>query len=189
MIDQKMNVAVEKSNLVLEHINFSENDKLISTSKIIHAVKSITKTQIGIRYIPFSKLNIEENYGAMMRVVKKNGEEIAEIFINSDNDSEYQRFSLVHELGHLITGRHNLDHDGFVISTHIDQNVFSIEEKDYISNSYLLNEQIANVFALRTLIPFKSLMSRLDDSSDLKKIANSFGVTKEAIISRIALGE
>lgn len=195
MIDERMNIAVTKSNLVLDNITISENEKIVPTSKIINAVKNITRTKIGIDYVSFSKLQIDGNYGAMMRVIEKEkekekeNEKIAEIFINSDNDKEYQRFSLVHELGHLITNHHNVNQKDFIISAHINQNVFSIDEKDYSDNTYLLNEQIANVFALRTLIPFKELMMRLEKTGDLNKIANSFGVTKEAIISRIALGE
>lgn len=191
MIDEKLKIAVEKSNLVLKTVNFDNEDSIIPTSKIINSIKSLTGAKIGIDYVSFSKLEIDADFGAMMRVTKNSDNtKTAEIFINSDRDSSYQRFSLVHELGHLITECYNFSPDNkkFTLSTHINQSVFSIDKEAYDKSEYLLNEQIANVFALRTLIPFNKLIERLEENSDLNKIAKSFGVTKDAIISRIALG-
>lgn len=191
MIDEKLNVAVEKSDLVLKKLKIRKDERMIPTKDILNAVKEITGFKISVGYTSFSEFKELDNCGAMMCVIKNDDTTFARILINSDNSPKYKRFSLVHELGHLITNRHTISssENQFMISTHIDQNIFSLDKKVYDKDEYLLNEQIANVFALRTIIPFDALMYRLKNYSDLDEIANIFGVTKEAVISRIALGE
>lgn len=196
MIDEKLQIAVDTSNIILDKLKEQSNDdKMVQTSRIINLVKAVTNSKIGIDYISFKENGLPYQCGAMMRVDKENSDDgleykKASIFINSDMDNAYQRFSLVHELGHLMTERYNTEaNDGkYTMSTHIVQDVFSINKKAYDKNDFLLNEQIANVFALRVLIPFEKLRKELRESGDLDAIATSFGVTKEAIISRIALG-
>lgn len=195
MIDENLKIGFEKSNLLLMYLlkEIPEDDYMVSTRKIINLVKNLTNTKIGIDYKSFSSLKNKSasNYGAMMSVYKDGNNRIAEIIINSDKDDEYQRFSLVHELGHLMTDKNNfeLDNKRFMLSTHINWNMFSIPKEKYDNNTLLLNEQIANVFALRVLIPFEKLYKKIEESSDLNEIATSFGVTKDAVVSRIALGE
>lgn len=193
MIDEKLEIAILKSdelNAKLENEAKLENG-MVSTKRILHMVQHCTNTRIGIAYVSFSKaLGPHSSYGAMMRVYNEHEQQIADIVVNSDMDIEYQRFSLVHELGHLMTERYNVDEKdkGYKISAHINQDVFSISKEEYEEDESLLNEQIANVFALRVLIPFKELMKRIDSNDNLSEIAKSFGVTKDAVISRIVLG-
>lgn len=195
MIDEKLKVGFEQSNRLLDSLlkEIPDNKYMIPTGKIINLVKSITDTRIGIDYKSFSTLTNKNasNYGAMMSVYKENDNKIAEIIINSDKEDEYQRFSLVHELGHLMTDKNNFElvDKRFKLSTHINWNMFTIPKEKYDNSTLLLNEQIANVFALRVLIPFEKLHKKLNECDDLNEIALSFGVTKDAIISRIALGE
>ena len=193
MIDEKLKIAVDKSNelnKMLENEAKLENG-MISTKRILHMVQHCTKTRIGVAYLPFSKaLGKSSNYGAMMSVYNEDEQQVADIIVNSDMDAEYQRFSLIHELGHLMTGKYNVEEKskGYKISAHINQDVFSIPKEEYDRDVSLLNEQIANVFALRVLIPFNELMKRIDSNGNLNEIAKSFGVTRDAIISRIVLG-
>lgn len=202
MIDEKLQIAVEKSNIILDLLKKEKafDNGMISTKRIIYIVQNYIHASIGVAYSPFSKISKElSSCGAMLGLSKEdsNGESknVARIIVNSESDIENQRFSLVHELGHLMTEKYNFEdsnndssNENFKISAHINQNLFSIPKEDYEKNDTLLNEQIANVFALRVLIPFEELMKRLNNNDNLKEIADSFGVTKDAIISRLALG-
>lgn len=196
MIDEKLSIAVEQSNKIIDQLNNENKTEtgLISTKRILNIVQYNTNTKIGIDYISFSnalKSDKSLNYGAMMCVYKENNQQIADIVINNDISAECQRFSLVHELGHLMTGKYNIEEKGnrYKISAHINQDVFSIPKEEYDKYEFLLNEQIANVFALRILIPYGQLRKKINECGNLDIIAKHFGVEKDAIISRLALGE
>ena len=74
----------------------------------------------------------------------------------------------------------------FTLSTHIDYNLSHIDKEKY-ENPFLLNEEIANIFALRVLLPLKPLMDEITKLKDLKKVAAHFGVPEEAVNSRLNL--
>lgn len=197
MIDEKLKIAEEKANEVLDKLN-TENcleDSMVSTKMILRVVQQCTNTIIGIAYTSFSDFfgdnKALNKCGAMMSVYKDdNDKQIAKIVVNADMEPEYQRFSLVHELGHLMTGKHNIENkNSYKLSAHINQNVFSIAKTTYDNDEDMLNEQIANVFALKVLIPFNKLIPKISKDYNIEDVAAEFGVKEQAIISRIALGE
>lgn len=118
----------------------------------------------------------------------------ATIILNSNEniDDKFRRFSLIHELGHLITGKYNVQSNvdkkktKFILSSHIDYALSHISEKEY-ADEFLLNEEIANIFALRVLLPLKPLLVEITKLKDLKKVAAHFGVPEEAVNSRLNL--
>ncbi len=132
-----------------------------------------------------------------MKTVLDEDENVTEatIIINSSKAAEFQRFSLLHELGHLVTKTWttpSFEEDAstthYTLSTHIDYDVTNISEKEYRSNSYLLREQIANIFALRVLMPSKQFYQKLRDFNDIEEMADFFGLNKEAVVSRAQIG-
>ena len=114
----------------------------------------------------------------------------ATIVLNADTDTEFQRFSLLHELGHLVTfnGDEPIDSSNYILSTHINYNVTSIPKEKYDKNKYLLKEQIANIFALRVLMPSNQFYEKMLELKDISAVAKFFGLTKDAVISRMMIG-
>ena len=193
MNDDRFNIAFEKSNLILEKID-TENNKMIDTQQVIDAVSEVTKTEIYVLKADFSGIKNAGRYGAMMSVVERGKKRKATIILNSNEniDDKFRRFSLIHELGHLITGKYNAQSNvdkkktKFTLSSHIDYTLSHISEKEY-ADEFLLNEEIANIFALRVLLPLKPLMVEITKLKDLKKVAAHFGVPEEAVNLRINL--
>lgn len=193
MNDDRFNIAFEKSKLILEKID-TENNKMIDTQQVIDAVSEVTKTEIYVLKADFSGIKNAGRYGAMMSVVERGKKRKATIILNSNEniDDKFRRFSLIHELGHLITGKYNAQSNvdkkktKFTLSSHIDYTLSHISEKEY-ADEFLLNEEIANIFALRVLLPLKPLMVEITKLKDLKKVAAHFGVPEEAVNSRLNL--
>lgn len=193
MNDDRFNIAFEKSNLILEKID-TENNKMIDTQQVIDAVSEVTKTEIYVLKADFSGINNAGRYSSMMSVVERGKKRKATIILNSNEniDDKFRRFSLIHELGHLITGKYNAQSNvdkkktKFTLSSHIDYTLSHISEKEY-ADEFLLNEEIANIFALRVLLPLKPLMVEITKLKDLKKVAAHFGVPEEAVNSRLNL--
>lgn len=193
MNDDRFNIAFEKSNLILEKID-TENNKMIDTQQVIDAVSEVTKTEIYVLKADFSGIKNAGRYGAMMSVVERGKKRKATIILNSNEniDDKFRRFSLMHELGHLITGKYNAQSNvdkkktKFILSSYIDYALSHISEKEY-ADEFLLNEEIANIFALRVLLPLKPLMVEITKLKDLKKVAAHFGVPEEAVNSRLNL--
>lgn len=189
MNDNRFNIATEKANIVLKEMNHNNCD-IVSTTEVVDIVGRLTGKKITILETDFSNLQDNaKNFGAMMCVTKDN----ATIVLNSNEniEPEFKRFSLVHELGHLITEKYNItaNENQYTLSTHIDLKLNRIEEDEYKDNEFLINEEIANIFALKVLIPFNLLMKRIDEGKyDMKEISKSFGVSEDAIQSRLMLG-
>lgn len=184
-------IATEKANEVIKKLRY-HNDGLVRTEDIIEIVAELANAEIECFYMSFAHAKIADNYGAMMCVMQNDNEhkKNATIIVNSDKDIKFQRFSLVHELGHLITDRCTIvdDENRFTMSAHIQYDITSISEEECKKNAYVKNEQIANIFALRVLMPNSAFKEQLFDSDDFKSIAEFFGVTKDAVRSRALLG-
>ena len=188
--------AYSKAIEVLEKIGV-QCEKKIPTSSIIHAVEDITGVDVKFKEFDFSELDSLSNtpkgftfsrYGAAMCVSENENGRIAKILLNSLETPEMQRFSLVHELGHLILENMKKIDDGFLFSTHIDMDITSLSEESIDHSEFLLGEQMANIFALIVLIPYNHLLDAMKEHDSLDVVANVFGVEKKAIISRIGLG-
>lgn len=182
--------AYDAANLVLEKIN-CKYDSLVDTTTIMDVVEGITGYDIKFSTVDFSELAKKigtdslSKCGAALYV--ETDKKTALIMINSNESIKMQRFSLVHELGHLM-----LDNmykgDGFEFSAHIAMDITSIPDELWGSDATLKNEQLANVFALLVLIPDKALLNAIDKYDSLDDISHVFGLEKDALVSRIKLG-
>ena len=195
MFDERLKKAYEKSDEVSALLSYKD-DRMISTQEIIDAVKANYKIEIDIATISFSEIDNLKSYGAMMKT-ELDGEgkkpQKASIILNADNDIVFQRFSLLHEIGHLVACAWEKDDilgngKKFVVSTHIDYDITNIPEKHYSKNKYMLNEQIANIFALRVLMPTAQFYKKLSEYGDISKVARFFGLTNDAVVSRAMIG-
>ncbi len=191
MFDDKLKEAYEKSDLILDSLKNYRND-VMSTQRIVRAVEEAIGCKIIISTCSFSEVSEDiRKYGAMMRTqVKEDGCNLASIVLNSDNNAKFQRFSLVHELGHLMTGNlFDNSNEKYIVSTHINYELTSIPPEDYKENDFLLGEQLANVFALRVLMPKELFYKMVDKMDSFSEIADLFGLERNAVLSRIMLVE
>ncbi len=190
---KEFEIAYEKANEILKRINYSSK-AMIRTAAIMDAVEDALEIDIRFTDYDFKKINLDKKnldvskYGAAMCVFEDNGEKRAAILINEDETPKMKRFSLVHELGHLMTQPLSSFKD-CQVSTHIDMDITSIPDEalDSTDNKFLLDEQIANIFALLVLLPFEILVDVVKDSNSIEEVADFFGVEKNAVISRLLL--
>jgi Zn-dependent peptidase ImmA (M78 family) len=106
------------------------------------------------------------------------------IGINSNHHTNRQRFTIAHEIGHLIL------HD---IQVHIDRD-FRVLRRDANSSLAIDHLEIeANRFAAELLMPFDMLVKDLaernidvEDEETLRPLARRYRVSRQAITHRIA---
>jgi Zn-dependent peptidase ImmA (M78 family) len=132
-----------------------------------------------IRYIPF------EGDGEISGMLFRNSEQ-AVIGVNSLHHPNRQRFTIAHEIGHLLL------HKGTEI--HVDKALFNINLRDSVSSRALdRNEIDANRFAAELLMP-KHLLTAdleqqdvdLESEEDLSGLARRYRVSVQALTFRLA---
>jgi Zn-dependent peptidase ImmA (M78 family) len=193
--NKDLEIATIKANEVVKNINY-KNDGLVPTENIIKSVegllKKTTPTEIKCRQLSFSANKVKENCGAIMNVVRDGKKkQIATIVINKDNDERFQRFSLVHQLGLLATGLYNVADNNtcFTLSLNIQYNITDFSNRQLKKDNCAKDDLIANIFALKVLMPYETFAIQVFKCNDLQSLANFFGVTKDAVRSRAILGE
>ncbi|MBE6534811.1 MAG: ImmA/IrrE family metallo-endopeptidase [Ruminococcaceae bacterium] len=195
---EEFKIAYEKADEVLARIGYKRQE-MISTSTVINAVEEMLGVDVKFTDFDFKKLSKNckvdfDDYGAAMCVSGDEGARKAVILLNERETPEMKRFSLVHELGHLMTQNY-VNNGGYQVSTHIDMDITSIPDEilDQQSNKFLIDEQVANIFALLVLIPYDMLCTALGEVAKKKKtieeVADFFGVEISALFSRLKLAE
>lgn len=202
MYDELLRIAYDKSDEIIADLKIDDTKGMIDSEKVINAVAARVGCKIEVSLLPFSTLQGKvhedifpqvENCGAMMLTTIDGSEKVADIVLNEDKGPEFQRFSLIHELGHLSTADNiatlfHADND-YVVSTHIDYKVTSIKRDMYEHNDFLRKEQLANIFALRVLMPRKAFYDAVKRFDSITEVAKCFGLSKAAAVSRIMLVE
>ena len=188
---KEFDVAFEKASEINSKIKRQENG-FVELSEIVSVVKEISGYEsIRVMFQDFSLVEELSHVGAMLSTKEKDGKKTAEILVNSGNSAKMQRFSMAHELGHLITEvpnyKYETPNDGkFTLSSHINSDITFISDKDCQEDSYIMAEQIANIFALLVLIPNDITIKKLAEESE-EKLSSQYGVTTEAMYSRMLL--
>lgn len=194
--------AYRKAKLIADKLQQHPENlcEMIRTADIIDAVEKHLDIDIKFTTFDFSQFSTAkknrkglslETFGAAMCTEKdSDGKKHATILLNQKENAEMQRFSLVHELGHLMM-QDSTNIDGYKISTHIDMDITSIpnEVLDKHENAFLIEEQQANIFALLVLLPYDALKKQLEIKDSIESVAKFFGVERSAIVSRMALGD
>ncbi len=98
----------QKVDLIIPHLRYTESG-FVDTKSLINSVSQEAGVKISFRDAAFSSIREEiKDFGAMMCVTNRNGQETADIIVNSEKDVIFRRFSLAHELGHLmVDGMHS----------------------------------------------------------------------------------
>lgn len=183
----------KKAAEVMARVHYS-GDGLVSTDRIVQAVSEITNTDITFSYTSFSKMKVPNanDIGAMMCVHEgtDNRKQTASIILNSDKDIKFRRFSLIHELGHLINKNYTIEKfaDEYTLSAHIQYDVTSFSEEQCENNPVIESEERANIFALKVLMPTEAFIDQVLTKGSFLAIADFFGVSEEAVRSRALLG-
>lgn len=194
VMSKDFNIAFDKAKEVNKRLHRSE-DKFVDTNELIKVVKDISGYRdISVSFLDFSLIDDVKDFGAMLRteISKENEQQkTANIVVNSVKNVKMQRFSIAHELGHLITESANCEYetpnDGkYTISTHINADITYISKEQYEDNEFLKAEQIANIFALLVLIPDDISIKELAQISE-ETLSAQYGVTTEALYSRMLL--
>ncbi len=188
---KEFDVAFEKAALVNRKIR-RQDSGFVELPEIIDVVKQLSGyEEIKVSFRDFSTVEGIEHIGAMLNTKEKDGIKTADILVNSCNPPRIQRFSMAHELGHLITESPNYKYDTpndgkFTMSSHINSDITFISDDDCEKDSYIMAEQIANIFALLVLIPDDITIKKLVGESE-EKLSSQYGVTAEAMYSRMLL--
>jgi Zn-dependent peptidase ImmA (M78 family) len=142
------------------------------------AVEDVARTVgAAIRYEPFA--------GMLSGMAHRDADGQAVIGVNSLHKTKRQRFTIAHEIGHLVL---HLDDD-----FHIDER-FPIGFRDEVSGLAVEPKEIeANQFAAELLMPLEWLAKdiqqlRLDFESEeaLEELAERYGVSIQAMTIRLS---
>lgn len=200
--NDKLKIAYEKADEILSLINVKQ-DEMVAFQDIIEAVEKYSGIKVFLAFCSFSKAGISnfskngviKPYGAMTNFVidEKNNIKEIKIAVNEDVNAKLQRFSIAHELGHIamktLSEKELLDYKGkFIISSHINDTFIDMNQCDYEESNDLFNELLCNIFALKVLMPREQFYEKLREYNRISGAANFFGVSEEAIISRMIIG-
>lgn len=166
--------------------NIDCEDFMMNTDKCIEQVSKNKNVKIAVRKVDFSFDDEVKDCGAFMQLKSNNGQNTAIILLNSSKDAIFQRFSLMHELGHIVSydfGSNNKIYN----CAHIRYTLNYISDDICEKNKELYEEQKANIFALELLMPRKKFYEVCQEKNSIIEIAKVFGVAKEAVESRLKL--
>lgn len=193
LMREEFKKAYKKAQDVLKLIHADDN-KMVRTADIVSCVEKELDIDVKFKNQNFSIIKDMENnagrfsnYGAAMCVKQDNDKKTAFVLLNDKETPEMKRFSLVHELGHLMLDSNIFD-GKYKICTHIDMDILSIPDKILEKREYefLVDEQAANIFALVVLLPYAGFKKAID-REDIQTIANRYGVNTNAVISRLLI--
>ena len=183
MYKQAMNQATE----VLTKIGYTGG--MVQTDDVVKYVGNESRNEINVFVADFAPLGkpIDE-CGALTAVRKmpsatEKGK--IDIYLNDKYPTQRKRFSLVHELGHILTKKNNFSEGRAFASAHMKFDVVSLDENSIEGNTALENEQIANVFALSILVPKKEMLKYGSNESDV--LCDVLGVTEDVVDTRFKL--
>lgn len=129
-------------------------------------------------------IDIAETWGASVSVdamepglsgfiIKNAGDPAARIYVNGNDSAERQRFTLAHEIGHLVE-RDSLAKD----------NEYSFMDYRNAKNEYNLHEFFADEFAGELLMPAGPFIRTVRDHGEFTA-AKRFGVSVPAVQKRL----
>lgn len=172
------------ANIVLDEMLSKPNRGPLYTDEIKKIIEDRFKVGIEIKSTSFKHFKRPAcDAGAFM--CRKNKNKFV-ILVNTDKPVAFQRFSIIHEMGHIATGcLVNDKQNAWIISTNISYAIPSIPQKDK-NQTY---EVMANIFALKVIIPMDMLLKQIKAEKGIKYIALHFITDVDAILARIRLGD
>lgn len=191
--DVNLKIAYDRSDEILQNIRY-EQDRMIDTNLILGYVRRSYCPVVALYTTSFADIRSPgiamSDCGAMMQIDFDGRPKSAVIVLNSDMPPAFQRFSLMQQIGHLVTLPPNaqLDPGNFHVSTRINYDLSSITEEELNSDYYLLREQVGNIFALRVLMPTGQFFQKMRELGSVRSAAVFFGLAEDAVISRMMIG-
>lgn len=172
------------ANIVLDEMLSKPNREPLYTDEIKKIIEDRFKVDIEIKSASFKHFERPAcDAGAFM--CRKNKDKFV-ILVNTDKPTAFQRFSIIHEMGHIATGCLVDDkRNAWIISTDISYDIPSAPQKDK-NQAY---EVMANIFALKVIIPIDILLEQIKAEKSIKYIASYFITDTDAILARIRLGD
>lgn len=162
--------------------------------KTIRAIVASFLREFGISDTPVPVEELVRRYGAELRYVPCEDDGLSGMLfrdddrkiigINSLHHTNRQRFTIAHELGHLLL------HKGKEV--HIDR-VFRVNLRNAVSSQASDREEIeANRFAAELLMPYDFLMKDvkdgyidIEDEEEIEELAKKYRVSTQAMTFRL----
>lgn len=175
--------ATTAANIVLDEMLSKPNRESLYTDDIKKIIEDHFKVDIEIKSTSFKHFECPAcNAGAFM--CRKKNKFV--ILVNTDKPTAFQRFSIIHEMGHIATGcLVESKQNAWIVSSDISYAIPSIPQKDK-NQAY---EVIANIFALKIIIPMDMLLEQIKAGKGIKYIASYFMADADAVLARIKLGD
>lgn len=166
---------------------------MIRRQRIRESVETLLK-KYGVKATPVEVDDIARGEGAIIRCVPL-GDDVSGflyqendkviIGVNSSHPKERQRFTVAHELGHLL-----LKHSDPV---HVDRATGAVKFRDRVSETGREDDEVeANAFAAELLMPSGLLVRHLRGSADtanpddfVENLAKDFKVSVQAMTIRL----
>lgn len=191
--NDNLKIAYERSDEIIRNVPYDPN-RMIDTDLILGHVRRTCCPIVELYIVSFTKIQsgIIPAYGcgAITRIEFDAGLKSAIIALNSDMPAQIQRFSLMQQIGRLVTLPQDahLDPDIFHVRADINYDLLGIKGEELAGSRYFLLEQIANIFALRVLMPSEQFFRVIRRLRDIQTAAVFFGVLEEAVIARMMIG-
>lgn len=191
--NEHLRIAYDVSDDVLRGVR-RQPGQLISVKAVLDYVRRRYCPSIELYTRSFTDLSSATgsvaDSGAMMSIEFDGQPKSAVIVLNSDMSTSYQRFSLFQQIGHLVTLPPDVpvDQNSYHVSTRIDYDLTEITPEELDSDYYLMREQVANVFALRVLMPSDLFYRKLRELDSVHATARFFDLESIAVISRMIIG-
>lgn len=191
--NENLRIAYDLSDEVIRNVRYLP-DQPVETAEILDYVKKQYCPSIEMYACSFAKFAEETDpineSGAMMRIDFQGQAHTVSIVLNSDMSPTFQRFALVQQIGHLVTlpPDAQIDPDNYNVSTRISYDLMNVNAKDVENDYYLMREQVANVFALRVLMPSEQFYRKIRELGTVTAVAKFFKLTEDAVISRMMIG-
>lgn len=176
--------ATTAANIVLDEMLSKPNRESLYTDDIKKIIEDRFKVDIEIKSTSFKHFECPAcNAGAFM--CRKKNKFV--ILVNADKSTAFQRFSIIHEMGHIVTGcLVESKQNAWIVSSDISYDIPSTPPKKDKNQAY---EVIANIFALKVIIPMDMLLEQIKAGKGIKYIASYFMADADAVLARIKLGD
>lgn len=193
LYNDDLRIAYERSDEVVQGVSY-DPDRMIDTSRILEYVRREYFREVEVYTTSFGRIQTGSGplrgCAAMTRADLDSKPRAARVVLNSDMPLPFQRFALIHQIGHLLTlpPDARLDPDNYYVSAHISEDLTRITREDMSGSYYLLREQTANIFALRVLMPSEQFYRAMRRLGSIQSAASFFGLSEDAVISRMMIG-
>lgn len=110
-------------------------------------------------------------------ILRKLPQGVPEIYVQRTDATSRKRFTVAHELGHMVLRQKSGDYEA--------DNITRVDKRDDLaSRGTNSDEMYANAFAAAILMPQTTLESMIDSGYNDRQIAASLGVSQAALANR-----